>query len=79
MAVNLRHQFFALQAVVPKMRDAGGGSIINMSSIAWMIPSTGLPVYVTAKAAIVGLTRTMAHELGAYKYSRELRASRARF
>jgi NAD(P)-dependent dehydrogenase (short-subunit alcohol dehydrogenase family) len=65
MAVNLRHQFFALQAVVPKMREAGGGSIINMSSIAWMIPSTGLPVYVTAKAAIVGLTRTMAHELGA--------------
>lgn len=65
MAVNLRHQFFALQAVAPKMREAGGGSIINMSSIAWMIPSTGLPVYVTAKAAIVGLTRTMAHELGA--------------
>src|SRR6266702_6748399 len=65
MAVNLRHQFFLIQAVVPGMTKAGGGSIINMSSIAWMIPSTGLPAYVTAKAAIVGLTRTMAHELGA--------------
>jgi len=46
------------------MNASGGGSIINMSSISWMIPSTGLPVYVTAKAAIVGLTRTLAHELG---------------
>jgi NAD(P)-dependent dehydrogenase (short-subunit alcohol dehydrogenase family) len=64
MAVNLRHHFFAIQAVAPGMRKAGGGSIINMSSIAWVIPSTGLPAYVTAKAAIVGLTRTMAHELG---------------
>lgn len=64
MAVNLRHHFFAIQAVVPRMTEAGGGSIINMSSIAWMIPSTGLPAYVTAKAAIVGLTRTLAHELG---------------
>jgi len=64
IAVNLRHQFFVAQAVVPGMRKAGGGSIINMSSIAWMIPSTGLPVYVTAKAGIVGLTRTLARELG---------------
>jgi NAD(P)-dependent dehydrogenase (short-subunit alcohol dehydrogenase family) len=64
MAVNLRHQFFLIQAVIPGMNASGGGSIINMSSIAWMIPSTGLPVYVTAKAAIVGLTRTLAHELG---------------
>jgi NAD(P)-dependent dehydrogenase (short-subunit alcohol dehydrogenase family) len=64
MNLNLRHQFFATQAVVPGMTHAGGGSIINMSSIAWMIPSTGLPVYVTAKAGIVGLTRTLAKELG---------------
>ena len=49
MNVNLRHQFFASQAVAPGMKAAGGGSIINMSSIAWMIPSTGIPVYVTAK------------------------------
>jgi NAD(P)-dependent dehydrogenase (short-subunit alcohol dehydrogenase family) len=65
MAVNLKHQFFVSQAVIPLMKRAGRGSIINMSSIAWIIPSTGLPVYVTAKAAIVGLTRTLAHELGA--------------
>jgi NAD(P)-dependent dehydrogenase (short-subunit alcohol dehydrogenase family) len=65
LAVNLRPQFFTIQAVVPAMRAAGRGSIINMSSISWMIPSTGLPIYIAAKAAIVGLTRTMAHELGA--------------
>ena len=61
---NLRHYFFCMQAVLPAMKAAGRGSIINLSSIAWMIPSTGLPVYVAAKAAIVGLTRTLAHELG---------------
>ncbi len=65
MAVNLRPQFFTIQAVLPGMRAAGRGSIVNLSSISWMIPSTGLPVYVTAKAAIVGMTRTLAHELGA--------------
>ena len=64
MAVNLRPQFFMIQAVLPAMRKAGRGSIINMSSISWMIPSTGLPLYITAKAAIVGMTRTLAHELG---------------
>ena len=64
MAVNLKHQFFMAKAVIPAMKKAGRGSIINMSSICWAIPSTGLPVYVTAKAAIVGMTRTLAHELG---------------
>jgi NAD(P)-dependent dehydrogenase (short-subunit alcohol dehydrogenase family) len=64
MAINLRPQFFMIQAVLPAMRKAGRGVIINMSSISWMVPSTGLPVYTTAKAGIVGLTRTMAHELG---------------
>jgi D-xylose 1-dehydrogenase len=64
MSVNLRHQFFAIQAVAPGMAGAGGGSIINMSSISWMIPSTGLPAYITAKAGIVGLTRTLSRELG---------------
>jgi NAD(P)-dependent dehydrogenase (short-subunit alcohol dehydrogenase family) len=66
IAVNLKHQFFMNQAVIPAMRAAGHGSIINMSSISWIIPSTNLPVYVTAKAAIVGMTRTLAHELGAH-------------
>lgn len=64
MAVNLKHQFFMAQGVIPGMRRARRGSIINMSSIGWVIPSTHLPVYVTAKAAIVGMTRTLAHELG---------------
>jgi NAD(P)-dependent dehydrogenase (short-subunit alcohol dehydrogenase family) len=64
MNVNLRHHFFAIQAVAPGMARAGGGSIINMSSISWMIPSTGLPAYITAKAGIVGLTRTLSRELG---------------
>jgi len=64
MNVNLRHHFFAIQGVAPGMARAGGGSIVNMSSIAWMIPSTGLPAYITAKAGIVGLTRTMSRELG---------------
>jgi len=64
IAVNLRHQFFLTQAVVPAMKKAQRGSIINMSSISWVIPSTGLPVYVASKAAIVGLTRALAHDLG---------------
>jgi NAD(P)-dependent dehydrogenase (short-subunit alcohol dehydrogenase family) len=64
IAVNLRPQFFMIQAVLPAMKAAGRGSIINMSSICWRIPSTGVPVYVSTKAAIVGLSRTMAHELG---------------
>jgi NAD(P)-dependent dehydrogenase (short-subunit alcohol dehydrogenase family) len=64
IAINLKHQFFLSQAVIPTMTKNGRGSIINMSSIGWVIPSTGVPVYVTAKAAIVGLTRTLAHEVG---------------
>jgi NAD(P)-dependent dehydrogenase (short-subunit alcohol dehydrogenase family) len=64
MATNLRPQFFTIQSVLPAMKKAGRGSIINMSSISWIIPTTGLPVYIAAKAAIVGLTRTLAHELG---------------
>jgi D-xylose 1-dehydrogenase len=62
---NLKHYFFCAQAVIPAMKAAGRGAIVNLSSICWMVPSTGMPVYVTAKAAIVGLTRTLAHELAA--------------
>jgi len=65
MAENLKHQFFLAQAVIPSMKKVSRGSIINMGSISWIIPSIGIPVYVTAKAAIVGMTRTLAHELGA--------------
>jgi D-xylose 1-dehydrogenase len=64
MAVNLRHYFFAAQAVASGMKAIGGGSIINMSSISWMIPGKDVTVYNTAKAAIVGMTRSLAHELG---------------
>ena len=64
MAINLKHQFFMAQAVIPVMQEAQTGSIVNMSSIGWVIPSTSQSVYVTAKAAIVGMTRTLAHELG---------------
>ena len=66
MAVNLRHQFFAAQAVAPAMKAAGGGSIINMGSISWMTRSGGMPAYTTAKAAVQGLTRGLARDLGPY-------------
>lgn len=65
MNVNLRHIFFFTQFFVPAMIAAGGGSIINMGSITWKIPSVGVPVYATTKAAILGLTRTHAREFGA--------------
>ena len=66
MAVNLRHQFFATQAVAPGMKAAGGGSIINMGSISWMTRTGGMPAYTTAKAAVQGLTRGLARDLGPY-------------
>ncbi len=64
LAVNLDHQFFATQAVFPGMRDAGGGSIINFSSIAWKLKVENLVAYETAKAGIVGLTKSLAREFG---------------
>jgi D-xylose 1-dehydrogenase len=66
MATNLRHQFFALQAVVPMMRSAGGGSIINFGSISWHTNHGDMPAYTTAKAAVEGLTKGMARDLGPY-------------
>ena len=64
IAVNLRHQLFAAQAVRPQMREAGGGSIINFNSITWTVADGDCVCYVTAKAAITGLTRALATELG---------------
>ena len=64
LAVNLRHHFFAAQAVAPGMARAGGGSIINLGSVSWMRATPGMVAYTTAKAAIHGLTRTLARELG---------------
>ncbi len=62
--VNIRHQFFAAQAVLPGMRKAGGGSIVNLSSVAWMFGSPELVPYTAAKAAVVGLTRSLGEALG---------------
>jgi NAD(P)-dependent dehydrogenase (short-subunit alcohol dehydrogenase family) len=64
MAVNVRHQFFVAQAVARGMIAAGGGTIINMGSISWMRGRPGMAGYTTSKAAINGLTRTLARELG---------------
>jgi len=64
LATNLRHQFFAIQAVAPMMRAAGGGSIVNFGSVSWHSLQGGMPAYTTAKAAVEGLTRGMARDLG---------------
>jgi NAD(P)-dependent dehydrogenase (short-subunit alcohol dehydrogenase family) len=64
IATNLRHLFFAAQAVVPAMRAAGGGAIVNFGSISWHLGLKDLVVYQTAKAGIEGLTRSLARELG---------------
>ncbi|MEJ8814552.1 SDR family oxidoreductase [Variovorax ureilyticus] len=66
IAVNLRHQFFAARHVADDMRAAGGGSIVNFGSISWMLKQGGMPVYTTAKAAVQGLTRSLARDLGAF-------------
>jgi NAD(P)-dependent dehydrogenase (short-subunit alcohol dehydrogenase family) len=64
MNVNLRHYFFAAQAVTPSMRRGGGGSIINIGSVSWHLALPDLVLYETAKAAIEGLTRALARDLG---------------
>ncbi|NAZ87484.1 SDR family NAD(P)-dependent oxidoreductase [Kineococcus indalonis] len=65
MRVNLDHHFFAASAVAPMMRAAGGGSIVNLGSISTHVKLRDLVVYRTAKAAVEGLTRALALELGA--------------
>jgi NAD(P)-dependent dehydrogenase (short-subunit alcohol dehydrogenase family) len=64
MAVNLRHMFYVTQAVLPGMRAAGKGSIINLGSTSWMQGAAGLIAYTTAKSAVSGFTRSLARELG---------------
>jgi len=64
LAVNLRHQFFAAQAVYPDMAALGGGAIVNLGSTSWMIGQGGMPGYTAAKSAVVGLTRGLARDLG---------------
>jgi NAD(P)-dependent dehydrogenase (short-subunit alcohol dehydrogenase family) len=67
IATNLRHMFFATQAVAPDMIAAGKGSIINLGSNSWFEASGGMPVYTTAKAAVHGMTRSFARDLGKHR------------
>jgi NAD(P)-dependent dehydrogenase (short-subunit alcohol dehydrogenase family) len=64
IAVNLKHQFFAAQAVYKDMAAAGGGSIVNLGSVSWVIGQGGMPCYTTAKSAVAGLTRSLARDFG---------------
>ena len=64
VAVNLKHQFFAAQAVYPDMEAAGGGAIVNLGSVSWIIGQGGMPCYTTSKSAVAGLTRALARDLG---------------
>jgi NAD(P)-dependent dehydrogenase (short-subunit alcohol dehydrogenase family) len=66
MAVNLKHQFFASQAVLADMKAAGGGSIINFGSASWMTGRGGMVAYTAAKSAVLGLTRSLARDFGQY-------------
>ena len=67
IAVNLRHQYFAIQAVVAGMKKAGGGSIVNFSSVSYHAMTARLSVYQAAKAAVIGMTRGLARDFGADK------------
>jgi D-xylose 1-dehydrogenase len=64
VSINLRPHFFAAQAVVAGMKRLGGGAIVNLGSTSWKIKGKGYPVYATCKSATVGLTRSLARELG---------------
>jgi NAD(P)-dependent dehydrogenase (short-subunit alcohol dehydrogenase family) len=67
IATNLRHMFFAIQAVAPGMIAAGKGSIINLGSNSWWEASGGMPVYTSSKAAVHGMTRSFARDLGKHR------------
>jgi D-xylose 1-dehydrogenase len=66
IAVNLRHAFFAAQAVLPGMQAKGGGAIVNFSSMSWMAGMGGMAIYTASKSAMIGLTRSLARDYGAY-------------
>ena len=67
IAANLRHMFFAIQCVAPDMIAAGKGSIVNFGSISWFEAAGGMPIYTSAKAAVHGMTRAFARDLGKYR------------
>ena len=66
IAINIKHQFFASQAVAEDMKSLSGGAIINMGSTSWMLGQGGMAVYTAAKSAVLGLTRSLAHDLGPF-------------
>jgi len=66
IAINQRPMFFTIQAVLEGMKKKGGGSIINFSSMSWHAKGAGYPVYATTKAAVIGLTRSLARDLGPF-------------
>ena len=66
IAVNLKHQFFAAKNVAADMKANGGGSIVNFGSVSWKLKQGGMPVYTTSKAAVQGLTRSLARDLGPF-------------
>ena len=65
-AINIKHQFFAAQAVLPDMKAAAGGSVINFGSVSWMLRQGDMPTYAASKAAVHGLTRSLARDFGAH-------------
>ncbi|MBC5785758.1 SDR family oxidoreductase [Ramlibacter sp. USB13] len=66
LAVNLKHQFFAARSVSADMKQAGGGSIVNFGSVSWKLKQGGMPAYTTSKAAVQGLTRSLARDFGPF-------------
>ena len=66
IAVNLKHQFFCAQAVIPDMKAAGGGSIVNLGSTSWVIGQGGMAAYTACKSAVLGLTRSLARDFGVH-------------
>ena len=66
LAVNLKHQFFCAQAALADMKSAGKGVIVNLGSITWMIGQGGMAGYSAAKAAVLGLTRSLARDYGQF-------------
>jgi NAD(P)-dependent dehydrogenase (short-subunit alcohol dehydrogenase family) len=66
IAVNLKHQFFAAQAVLPDMKAKNAGAIVNFGSVSWMIGQGGMAAYTASKSAVIGLTRSLARDYGPY-------------
>lgn len=66
IAVNLKHQFFAAQAVLPGMKAAGQGVIINFGSTSWMVGQGGMAAYTASKSGVIGLTRSLARDYGPF-------------